>query len=202
MKVLIVGSEGAQGRRYQCILKFLGHEVYRVDLKLTGWAVPPTEIDRIIIATPTDSHIGLMRYFLSFRKPMLIEKPVTKSLTELYEITRLAKDANVPLSMVCQYRQLYFDKEPVPSYYDYFRHGNDGLIWDCLQIIGHAQGQVTLAETSPVWRCGINGMELEIACMDDAYVAEVKAWLDGNPQPWQEAITMHEKTRDYERKHS
>jgi len=85
------------------------------------------------------------------------------------------------------------------SHYDYFRHGNDGLVWDCLQIIALARSAPLLRETSPMWSSMINGKALNIAHMDAAYMAYVQAWFKYPAQDMGEIIGIHEKVDAFEK---
>jgi hypothetical protein len=198
--ILLVGSEGAQGKRYQAILKYLGKDFRRVD-EIWGEptfddpSVQPAAFSGIILATPTDTHIDQVRRYLGWRVPILVEKPFSKDVDAL---KALEPEANgVPLSLVMQYRHLAIGTKQEPSFYDYFRHGNDGLTWDCLQTIALAKGPVRLSEASPVWNCVINGHMLNIADMDGAYIREVQDWLSGRHQSFSVIIDIHEKVRAF-----
>jgi hypothetical protein len=81
-----------------------------------------------------------------------------------------------------------------PSHYNYFRHGNDGILWDCMQIIGLANGPVEIKEDSPIWDCVINGNRLNLSDMDGAYVSFIRSWLNGNlRQNFIEVVEIHRK---------
>jgi hypothetical protein len=159
------------------------------------------ESDRILIATPTDTHASLIKELLEFDRPILCEKPITKNIDELSELIESVKKLDGKLDMVCQYKHLLNSSQTGPSVYNYFRHGNDGLVWDCMQIVGLANGTVDLFETSPVWQCRINGQELNIKHMDQAYVSEILDWIN-NPCGDLDSISlMHHKTHELEKKY-
>ena len=196
MSILIVGSEGAQGKRYRSILKYLRIPYYCKDIDVIPFE-PPTH-EGIIIATPTDTHEEVIREHLRYKVPILIEKPIAKDVGVVEKLFKEAEKAGVQLSMVYQYRHLAQRKNTGPSVYNYFRHGNDGLIWDCLQIIGLAKGKVTLAEDSPVWHCQINGQFLRIEEMDLAYIKEVWDWqAKKTRQTTDEIISIHKKVQEF-----
>lgn len=190
--ILILGSEGAQGKRYQSILRYLEEDFVCIDDKIDCDAAYRKLglVTGIIIATPTDTHLELIKKYAYLGAPMLVEKPIWKG-------SLLAVSHPELVSMVCQYRHLVDRNATGTSHYNYFRHGNDGLTWDCTQIIGLANGEVKLSEHSPVWQCTINGKALNIADMDRAYVLEVKEWLEGRGVDFKEAMRIHEKVRLY-----
>lgn len=199
MSVLIVGSEGSMGKRYQAILKHLGKEFHCRDIGRN--TIPDKrisyDIDEIIIATPTDTHIEVIRHYLEYKKPILCEKPISKNMEQLKQIVKEIKEENISFQMMFQYKGLVPRLAIGKTYYDYFRHGNDGLAWDCLQIIGLAKDQITLREESPLWDCQINGHRLHLEFMDNAYVVAVESWLKGQPQDLGEILAVHEKTEAF-----
>ncbi len=201
--ILLVGSEGNMGTRYKRTLDFLGRKYSCYDTKLSTSLEEAAEgCDRAIVATPTAIHAKSIMDILSVMpsKPILCEKPIDKDLTVLKDILKKCRDANSDIRMVFQYKKVYKDDGLVgPSHYNYFRHGDDSLIWDCIQIIGLSRGTVSLKETSPMWSCAINGQMLKIQHMDWAYVDYISDWLTMpslciGPQ---EILEIHEKVHQY-----
>lgn len=153
--------------------------------------------DRFIVATPTDTHYSLIKELIPYNKPILCEKPISKNISEVKELL----DSGL-ISMMMQYRRLACgtSEEMGESHYDFYNHGNDGLIWDCFQIIALANGPVSLSDNSPVWKCQINGHNLRKSEMDMAYVEEVRDWIDGeNEESLGIILKYHEKVANYER---
>lgn len=200
MSILIVGSQGSMGKRYQCILKYLDQEFLGVD-KDTPRDVMK-ELARkssgIIIATPTDTHVELVRDLLPFHRPILCEKPVTKDVAELKDLCEEIKNSKTPFRMMLQYEVLNSHRASGSSYYNYFRHGSDGLVWDCLQVIGLAKADVTIAEDSPVWSCRLNGKALNLSHMDAAYIHYLQQWFRHPDDYLSKIILLHEKTAEYQ----
>jgi hypothetical protein len=201
--ILLVGSEGGMGTRYKRILEYLGRPYSCYDKKLsTPLDEAAKGCDRAIIATPTSLHAESIMDILSVMpsKPILCEKPIDKDLKVLKDILKRCKDVQTDLRMVFQYKRIYNNDGLVgPSHYDYFRHGDDGLAWDCIQIIGLAKTTVSLQEKSPFWSCAINGQRLHIQNMDFAYVAYIQDWLTLpslciGPD---EILEIHEKVHEY-----
>jgi hypothetical protein len=199
MSILIVGSEGSMGKRYQAILEYLGKEFGCID-KGSTFAQIKEHASRstgVIIATPTDTHTEIIYEILPTGKPILCEKPITKDVAELTQLFADIKASNIHFNMMFQYKNLVPEFGSGESSYDYFRHGNDGLFWDCLQIIGLAKGKVILEEKSPTWHCTINGHRLNSAHMDGAYITSVNSFLRGQPQDLDELLRIHKKTAGY-----
>lgn len=192
---LLFGSEGSMGRRYQAILKFLEEDFEPFDINHHAAPKQPLEAyDRFIVATPTHTHHDLVCSLGALDKPILCEKPLSKDLSEVASMIGKAPR----LSIMMQYRKLISDEKGGLSWYDYFRHGNDGLVWDCFQIVALATDDVVLRETSPIWRCGINGQQLSLGNMDDAYVKTVDDWLHGEKISDIELYRMHKKVKAFE----
>ena len=181
MKVLLVGSEGNMGKRYKAILDYLRIPFSCFDVKLFGTIEEAAEgCDRAIIATPTAHHATSIYQVLKVlpAKPILCEKPIDKDISVLKMILSDCAVNGSDLRMVFQYRKVYKDDGMIgPSHYDFFKHGDDSLLWDCIQIVGLARGTVKLSESSPVWSCAINGQMLKQNMMDWAYVEYISDWL-------------------------
>lgn len=192
---LLIGSEGSMGRRYQAILKFLEEPFECLDKKLQTKSTRAfAEYDRFIVATPTDTHHDIVCQLGVHDKPILCEKPLSKDLSEVVSMTSNASK----LSIMMQYQKLISGEEGGLSWYDYFRPGPDGLVWSCFQIVALATDDVVLRDTSPIWRCGINGQHLSIANMDDAYVRAVDDWLNGEKISDFDLFRMHKKVKLFE----
>jgi hypothetical protein len=202
MSVLIVGSEGSMGKRYQAILKYLNRKFICVDKQntLNEVSTAAQKSQGIIIATPTHTHGDLIRQFAMLGKPILCEKPITKDPQELKDIITDLKTWGSPFRMMMQYEMLIDRSTIGPSHYDYFKHGSDGLIWDCMQIIALARAKLELREESPVWSCKINGKTLSLAHMDAAYIGYVQKWFQSPRQDLGYIESVHQKVLDAEKK--
>lgn len=186
------------GKRYKAIFKFLNLEYCCADIHSTPDQILKmvSRANRIVIATPTETHKKYLYDFAMTGIPVLCEKPFSKNLEEVEKILNVYARANNPLEMVAQYKML--DGHTGDSYYNFYNHGKDGLVWDCIQIIGLARGEVEVSETSPVWYCKLNGKEIDLRDMDGAYVKFFSNW---NNFPWgsfQEIYQMHKKTVEYQ----
>jgi len=183
-KVLIYGSEGSMGKRYQAILNWLNIDFECIDSRLGFSEVNLEKITHFIVATPTETHLEIIRNIAIYKRPILCEKPISKSIDEVKEIIKLCGDN---LSIMFQY--IVFsemnEKDGVQlkeTSYNYFRTGNDGLYWDCMQPIclhNGEFGELSVRNNSPVWNCILNGRKLNVRDMDVAYVSYVASWLCG-----------------------
>lgn len=200
MKVFVLGHDGNMGHRYKTILMHFGHQIAGYD-KRTGTmgAFKISEADRIIIATPTVSHINDLLATIPYKKPILCEKPISKDRHGLNEVLTLAESHQTKVAMVNQYEWMPFTRERNElTTYNYFKHGGDGIFWDCINIIYHANGEVILGETSPVWRCSINGDPLSLGDIDHSYLRMIDQWTQ-NPTCGADHIwSAHEKARGLE----
>lgn len=202
MSVLVVGAQGNMGVRYQAILRFLGKEFACVDVGDDDKRVDELakRSTGILIATPTDSHVDLIRKFLPYKKPILCEKPVLKNRLEIAPLFLDIANSGTPFRMMFQYQMLCDSNRVGPSYYDYYKHGKDGLYWDCFQIIALARQGVHIRESSPVWSCKINGQRLSLSDMDAAYVGYIQRWFRSPKQDVGWLAAMHEKVADLEKR--
>lgn len=208
--ILIIGSDGNMAARYKAIMNYASIPWCGVDKGVdVKEYLKSNHVDQILITTPTDTHFEIMKDVIPFKKHILVEKPVTKSVDELFELYDLCDSEKAPhFNMVMQYRYLLDEEQQrinikegdTESYYNYFKTGNDGLYWDCLQIIGLAADRVTIKNDSPRWRCCINGEVLSINTMDQAYINMITSWVVApdifSLRQFQEAdsiISMHER---------
>lgn len=204
MKIMVIGSEGSMGQRYRAILRYLGHSFVGVDVQHDEETVLDlaSRVDGVIIATPTPTH----SYFIhllspTIKVPILCEKPICKHPDELKDILTLCEINKTNLTVMMQYKMLLDPARKGFSHYDYFRTGNDGLTWDCFQIIALSNGPVRVANTAPVWDCMINGQKLFLSDMDRAYVDFVQKWIEEPGDDLKEIEAFHQKVVKYERDH-
>lgn len=162
------------GQRYSSILNHLNVPHFGVDF---GDIVKPA--DGYIIATPTETHRAVCYEVSAFKQPILCEKPFAKDPSALPFIDKM-REWKVNLQMVNQYVFMPIGHRNAPSGYDYFKHGGDGLAWDCINVLGLANGECVIQNLSPYWHCIINGEELDLGDMDGAYVDMVAQWV-ANP---------------------
>lgn len=187
--IVIVGKDGNMGKRYAAVLSHLGIEFSGYDV-----TTKPSEIRRLldvgnkfIVATPTECHGNSIHEINDVARgvDILCEKPITKHDIELTYDQCESKKNNLYCVNQYEYLRKY---EPQMSgsvsSYDYFNHGKDGIHWDCFQIYALAKHKVTVAETSPVWKCWSNGEKLNIADMDAAYIAMMKDFLGEKKRMW------------------
>lgn len=202
MSILIIGSEGSMGKRYQAILRYLNRSFVCADKQMSGgeMLIAAQRSEGIIIATPTDTHGELIKCLAPLSKPILCEKPIDKDPDQFHEIMEALKAFDTPFRMMMQYEMLISTDSIGHSHYDYFRHGNDGLYWDCMQIIALARGSISIRESSPVWSCKINGKPLNLAHMDAAYIGYVQKWFNKPSQNLAYLEDIHQKVRETEKK--
>lgn len=197
--ILLIGSEGSMGKRYQAILKYLNISFIKCDKEssLEKIAELAIDCDKIIVATPTDTHFEILKYLIPLDKNILCEKPISKSSKEVEKLIKLVEGSSSRLNMVFQYGELVHNSEG-ESLYDYYKTGNDGLIWDCFQIIALSNYFPVIRNKSPIWTCKINGLNLNISDMDRAYISFLKTWLNnGLNQNLMWILETHKKVENH-----
>lgn len=205
VKVALLGSSGNIGRRYQAVLRHL-------DIEHTCYDIVDHPLDvieegllfncytHIIIATPTNTHYGWLSWFNEYTTiaRILCEKPLSTSLQEVEVICNSSLD----LTMVCNYkyalkRSSRFAGRPATknTSYSFYNHGGDGLAWDCIQLIGLAEGDIQLSEDTPIWECRINGYKILKDSIDYTYIDMIREWVPGKDvQNKDDLLDMHKKT--------
>jgi len=203
-KIGILGGKGNMGTRYKLICQMLGHETVVVDI---GQNIADLQkCDGLIIATPTHFHLKHCEQFAHM--PILCEKPMSFDLNELEKTLSIP---GINIRMINQYAWYEGNRaeqekmvkdislcgpDPV-TLFNYYRHGGDGLYWDCINIIGLSTGRLILRETSPIWTLWLNGWKCDIGAMDAAYVWNIKSWLSKLDQNHEYIISAHKKTQEY-----
>lgn len=193
--VFILGINGNMGNRYKTILNHLGIKVVGTDVG--GGLAGIEKADGIIIATPTHMHLDHMSTVIHFRRPILCEKPFTTNLELLRKFEDKHGGWTDLVRMVNQYEYMISKSLTGDTEYNYFKTGGDGLMWDCLNIIGLAKGKCVVGNTSPIWRCKINGQELSLANVDKSYIEMVKDWTSNPRSNFLYAKTAHEKVSQW-----
>jgi hypothetical protein len=189
--VCIVGIQGNMGRRYKAVLDYLGVGVMGIDVGFTYNTDDYTKADGFIVATPTATHMDFLNYLSRYDKPILIEKPIViGELDQTFEKKHL-------VTLVNQYAYLVDSSWHGDTYFDYFKTGGDGLAWDCISILGLSEKRASLNNGSPIWKCAINGKELNIADMDTAYIKMVADWIKNKESNWAYAVKAHKKVLEW-----
>jgi hypothetical protein len=190
MKVLIVGSDGNMGRRYQSILKHLNIDTLKYDTRRVLPLEPLVRsADKIIIATPTHTHlneISRIRHITDV--DILCEKPIAKQSLKDIEFENVY--------MVNNYAYLHTPiNHANRTRFDYYNSGNDGRFWDCIQIIALANGRFDISGHCPIWTCEINGNWIDRKLIDYSYVRMITDFLEDKEHVWDWKRTqqIHEK---------
>jgi hypothetical protein len=207
MKILVIGSNGNMGQRYCRILEMLGHEWIGDDLTFKEKHWNPEALSSLIhkpywyeketdhlyagaiVATPTHTHVDIVSALVRKGKPVLCEKPFSTEIGEVNMFMETLGIQNPRVRMMNQYEYFLQEDSPVDcrradtwhavkTAYNFYKTGNDGLFWDCINIIGLADEKPEIMNDSPIWECRINGWELNPAFMDWAYVWNIKDWLE------------------------
>lgn len=189
--VFISGLNGNMGTRYALICaQELGLKVYGMDadhsFSQQATFVRDNNVDGVIIATPTNTHLDAIQIFNAYKTgvPILCEKPILKAALEW--------DQQFNVRMVNQYKYLVDSDTIGKTSYNFYKTGNDGLLWDCINIVGLANTDVNIKADSPRWKCTINGQKLQLADMEQAYIDMIADWVK-DPTPNIDYINMAHK---------
>jgi hypothetical protein len=196
--ILIIGSLGNMGKRYGAILDHLGVEYIGCDIKQPDFDIKAQQAviacDKIIIATPTHKHLETLQFIGSVRRTaalptahVLCEKPI---VTKPEQFRWVRKEQESGLRIFCVNNYAHHPEYPIFSgtigrtHYNYYKHGSDGLAWDCFQLFVLAKGTLTLNDKSPVWTCRINGHQISSAGIDQSYISMIKDFLGPMHRVW------------------
>lgn len=186
MKVLLIGGNGSIGRRYRAVLKAL-----KVDYRIheINDMFSTEDCTHIIVASPTETHLHMAMLSAPSNLPILIEKPLSKSLKEC-ELLMNYFDAmeNVSVFVVNNYS---FALLPINNYtfclhaqgtisYDFFNTGKDGLLWDVCQLIYFAklwEQELFIRTESYFWDLQHRGCSLHYRRIEESYFQMLQAFL-------------------------
>lgn len=199
----VIGYLGNMGHRYCAILDSLKIEYVGCDFhNKDQWKSQP--VTHFIIATPTETHLGVIRSIRAFHAviPILCEKPFKFCFDQddLDDVKNVVtSDRNLFMVNNYYFTRAYWPKEQAgKTSYNYYHSGPHGLPWDCIQLVNLAKGDIELKAESPVWSCQINGVKVTRSSIDKSYVAMVKAFVTGDDGLWRGSsiIDAHVKTMD------
>jgi len=185
-RICIVGGGGNMGKRYRAICKFIGIAHVSVDV---GETVP--EASHYIVATPTETHVDLS-IKLARNGRVLCEKPMAFDMGKLNDLPR-----NVFMVNNYAFYPGVLNSTPRSTVYDFYNCGPHGPAWDCIQIIYLANSSCKILNTSPIWKCQINGVKLNREALDLAFCEMVRAFWKGQDKLlWNKAdiLKAHSKT--------
>lgn len=203
------------GRRYKAICDWLKIEHVGIDreddLNKVSFLHIPTHY---IIATPTDKHCDTLSELNEILKgkpkvSILCEKPVAKTddMTKGMKPLKEIHDAGHKVFMVnnyCFYPGLIPKNRGITEY-TYYNSGNDGLVWDCIQLIHLAAGQIKLNNKCPYWRTIINGIPLIQDYIPGTYVDMVRCFIGNNNEylwDFDEIVLATRKVIVYEKRNA
>ncbi len=110
-------------------------------------ALEDRRVDAILIATPTLSHLDLLKRCLPYRKAIYVEKPLVNNLDEVDELLALYRNLDSPPPVFVGFKQRYI---PVMrTIKTMLESGQLGEIVNVNMVFSHG-GVYTLPETS--WR--------------------------------------------------
>lgn len=204
MKLLLLGAEGSIGRRYKAIFNNYDYNYAPYDItthkdKVEKY-IQDKEITHILIATPTRTHLNYLWLINDLRPDVkvLCEKPIT---TDVKGLEEFLKECHLDLTMVCNYA--YVEDLECTSLsdtsYNFYNSGNDGLAWDCIQLIALAKGDISLSTQSPIWGAEINGYRVYKEGIDFSYCKMLEIWMSGRKLPKlfsdkEKLLEVHKKT--------
>lgn len=185
MRVLLLGSNGAIGKRYAAILKHENADFIAVD-DPNGVDIGNYVFDKVLIATPTKTHKEYCLQAIRHKKPFLCEKPLAESEEDARYIQQAAANIGVQGNIVCNWKVAVerLVRNVYPPYritYDYYNTGNEDLKWNMAQLI-YLDAWVRIYTESPRWNVQVNGQDMRYRQIEHSYVLMIKDWLSGQYQ--------------------
>jgi hypothetical protein len=182
MRLLIAGNLGSMGIRYTAICKYLGHEVIGYDLCDTA-TLPPIA-DKVIIATPVQSHLQWCLWAINEKIPFLCEKPISYSIEETQELRQACESSGVSGYMVNNWQFVlpgeFLQIGMNDIMLNYYNTGRDG-IYDLIQPCYLAR-YLKVNKESPFYNSTVNGYHVTQYNFDKSYVNMIEKFIDDNSQ--------------------
>jgi hypothetical protein len=183
--ILLLGNKGRMGQRYEKILDKLEVDRRCVDIEFEkSWDVKG--IKKVIIATPTFSHRKYIEFFNGRGIEILCEKPICKDVETM---CKLEQKIRVPFYMVCNWSFVNPCDILWPGSctieYENSRTGDDGLAWDCIQLIYLAKNfDLSLNNKAQAFKCAINGYPVSLADIERSYETMIRDWINCPSNLW------------------
>lgn len=177
MTTLLIGGLGNMGRRYGEILKDLDVDYVVKDVGLNDH-INYQAFDHAIICTPTNTHMQEIYKALGSNEniKILCEKPLTKGPYRDFDqpFFRSLKNIHMVNNYDYAFKRACLDQSNFVNatgltYYEYYHTGNDGLLYDCIQLIRLAKADIVLKGYGHKWHCQINGWHIDRNLIDDSY---------------------------------
>lgn len=184
-RIAVIGSEGSMGRRYSRLLPLMGVEPVKIDVALNDSPdLSAADVVGAIIATPTACHLEMVEKCCDLGIHFLCEKPVVTSSQGTEEAERMEREANVVGYVVSNWAytrdksgDTVWEKKSHSVTYNNVRHGQDGLFWDCCQLIYLARDHSpTLLETAPFLDAEIDGQRIDVDDIELSYALMLRDW--------------------------
>ena len=200
--LFIIGIEGNMGRRYSAVARYLGINYSGCDYHSSRLERIPPEGALILIATPTENHLSDCLYYLhKDSHDVLCEKPIVKNSADLERLKGINLNRLFMVNNYCYVDTKRWNSIGKVTLYNYFMSGKDGLIFDCIQLFGLAGSdeEIILENSSPIWRCAINGFHVDRDSIDESYVKMIADFFGEKKQVWngEKIIDVHQKVLNY-----
>lgn len=205
MKVLIAGGNGSIGRRYAAILK-ADRIPFEIADDPNGIRLEHYKFDRLIIATPTQTHSKIAIESMRLGKPFLCEKPLAETVDEAKEVKQISDNLGVPGHIVSNWKVLAKDicklDPPYRIKYDFYNSGRENMKWNMAQVI-YLDPWAEIFTQSPRWNVKINGHEIRYRNLEQSYVVMLRKWLKGEDGLWDltDGVTMVENCIQWDQRH-
>jgi hypothetical protein len=178
--ILLVGADGAMGKRYHGIMNYLKADHVCFDIH-DDWDTVH-HVKKAIVATPIATHIEICEMLLRLGvQHILCEKPISKSFEAVKDLRTLQNGGPSKIYMVNNWAFL-LRTEPLAKQsnwidWNYYNSGADGD-FDLIQPIYLADGYPLIQRTSPIYHLIINKTKLSQIDFDRSYVRMIQAFLD------------------------
>lgn len=204
---MLLGNKGSIGRRYEAILKNDGIPYLGVD-DPNGVKLEHFNFDRLIIATPTRTHLDYCTQAIRLKKPFLCEKPLAETVQEAKEIAQMAQNTGVDGFVVCNWKVMIerIMKNIYAPYritYDHFHSGNEAMRWNMAQVI-YLDPFAAIYNKSPRWNVQVNSIRVKYRQIEHSYVLMIRDFANSHTEGlWslEDGVKMVERCLEWDKRH-
>ena len=143
------------------------------------------DVDLVVVATPTEAHLGIVKKIVSILSPklILIEKPLSILFEEAQEIIRIGKEKRVPIAV-------NYIREYEPIHRELFEKIKNNELGNPLKVVcWYSKGIINNGSHFVQLLSNFMGSVLDINIINDG-----RKWNEVDPEPVLEIIYQNGRT--------
>lgn len=178
MDVLVVGSNGAIGRRYCTLLRYIGINPIEIDIDSLMTIKMASEFTNLAInCTPSEYHYPINLELVKYGFKILCEKPACLDHKEIYSLKTLKANIREVNNWAYTIPSKTIRPNSHVITYNYFMCGKEMLSHNLWQPIILSKDQFVYESTSPVFRVFLDDYALSQRDFDMSYLYMIQDFV-------------------------